>query len=147
MRQTRIHWHHRRLGLQIQAGSLSMPGYIKKALKQFKHERRTKQNQPYPSAIIKYGTKKQYATPQSTSPLLDIQQVCGKFLFLRQVVDSTLLCPISAIALQAAKPTKHTMEQKLQLLDYIATHDKAVLAYSTSDMKLAVHSDATVMPQ
>jgi hypothetical protein len=36
---------------------LSMPGYIKKALKQFKHERRKLQHQPYPSAIIKYGAK------------------------------------------------------------------------------------------
>ena len=46
---------------------LSMPGYIKKVLKQFKHKRRTKQHQPYTSAIIKYGAKKQNATPQSTS--------------------------------------------------------------------------------
>jgi hypothetical protein len=41
-----------------------MHGYIKKALKQFKHKVRTKQHQPYLSAIIKYGAKKQYATPQ-----------------------------------------------------------------------------------
>jgi len=94
---------------------LSMPGYIKKALKQFKHERRKLQHQPYPSAIIKYGVKTQYATAQSTSPQLDkhgkkfIQQVCGKFLFLGRAVDSTLLCPISAIASQAAKPTEDTM--------------------------------------
>jgi hypothetical protein len=80
-----------------------MPGYIKKALKLFKHKRRTKQNQPYPSTIIKYGAKKQYATPQSTSPLLDkdgkkfTQQVCGKFLFWGQAVNNTLLCPIGAI--------------------------------------------------
>jgi hypothetical protein len=99
-----------------------MPGYIMKVLKQFKHKQHTKQHQPYPSAIIKYGAKKQYATPQSTSPLLDkhgkkfIQQVCGNFLFLGQVVGSTLLCPISAISSQAAKPTKDTIEQTLQLL-------------------------------
>ena len=97
------------------------------------------QHQPYPSAIIEYGAKTQYATPQSTSPLLDkhrkqfIQQVCGKFLFLGQAADSTLLCPISAIASQAAKPTKDTMEQTLQLIDYIATQEEAVLTYSASD--------------
>jgi hypothetical protein len=83
---------------------LSMPGYIQKALKQFQHVASTKQQQPYPSAPINYGAKKQYATQQSSSPLLDakgkkfIQQVCGKFLFLGRAVDSTLLCPISAIA-------------------------------------------------
>ena len=132
---------------------LSMPGYIKKALKQFKHERRKLQHQPYPSVIIKYGAKKQYATPESSSPQLDkqgkkfIQQVCGKFLFLGRAVDSTLLCPISAIALQAAKPTEDTMEQTLQLLDYIATQEEAVLTYSASDMKLAVHSDASYLSE
>jgi len=79
----------------------SMPGYIKKALKQFKHERRKRQHQPYPSAIIKYGAKTQYATAQSTSPQLDkpgkkiIQQVCGKFLFLGRAVDSTLHTAVS----------------------------------------------------
>jgi hypothetical protein len=130
-----------------------MPGYIKKALKQFKHERRNLQHQPYPSAIIKYGAKTQYATAQSTSPQLDkhckkfIQQVCGKFLFLGRAVDSTLLCPISAIASQAAKPTEDTMEQTLQLLDYIATQEEAVLTYSASDMKLAVHSNASYLSE
>jgi len=132
---------------------LSMPGYIKKALKQFKHEIRKLQHQPYPSAIIKYEAKTQYATTQSTSPQLDkhdkkfIQQVCGKFLFLGQAVDSTLLCSISAIALQAAKPTEDSMEQTLQLLDYTATQEEAVLTYSASDMKLAVHSDASYLSE
>jgi hypothetical protein len=59
-------------------------------------------------------------------PLLDnkakwfIQQVCGKFLFLGRAVDSTLLCPISAIASQSSKPSEDTMQQTLQLLDYLA---------------------------
>jgi len=103
--------------------------------------------------IIKYGKKTQYATAQSTSPQLDkhgkkfIQHLCGKFLFLGRAVDSTLLCPISAIALQAAKPTEDTMEQTLQLLDYTATQEEAVLTYSTSDMKLAVHSDASYLSE
>ena len=105
--RTAIHRHHLRLGLQAQT-SLFIHAWIhKKALKQFKHNQCMKQHQPYPSAIIKYGAKKQYATPQSTSLLLDkhgkkfIQQVCGNFLFLGQVVRSTLLCPISAISSQA----------------------------------------------
>jgi hypothetical protein len=76
-----------------------------------------------------------------------IEQVCGKFLFLGQVVDSSLRCPISAIPSQAAKPTEDTMEQTLQLLDYIATQEEAVLTYSTSDMKLAVHSDASYLSE
>ena len=36
---------------------------LTKALKQFKHKLQKKQHQPYPSAPIIYGSKKQYATP------------------------------------------------------------------------------------
>ncbi len=51
---------------------------------------------------MQYGAKKQYATQNLKAPLLDnrakrfIQQVCGKFLFLGQVVDSTLFFAQSA---------------------------------------------------
>jgi hypothetical protein len=132
---------------------LSMPGYVKKALKQFQHELRKQQQQPFPTVPIKYGAKKQYATQESKAPLLDakgkkfIQQVCGKFLFLGRAVDSTLLCPISAIASQSSKPTEDTLKQTKQLLDYIATQEEAVLTYHASDMKLAAHSDASYLSE
>ena len=64
---------------------LSMPGYVKKALKQFQHVMTKEQQQPFPSAPIKYGAKTQYATQESTAPPLDkngkkfIQQVCVIF--------------------------------------------------------------------
>jgi hypothetical protein len=76
-----------------------------------------------------------------------IQQVCGKFLFLGRAVDSTLLFPISAIASQLSKPTTDTMQQTLQLLDYLATQEDAVLSYHTSDMVLAVHSDVSYLSE
>ena len=132
---------------------LSMPNYVKKALKQFQHAASKQQHAPYPCIPIHYGAKKQYATQTSQAPLLDdkskrfIQQVCGKFLFLGRAVDSTLLCPISAIASQASKPTADTMHQTLQLLDYLATQEEAVLSYHASDMILAVHSDASYLSE
>ncbi len=87
---------------------LSMPNYVKKALKQFQHIAGKLQHAPYPSVPIQYGAKKQYATQESHAPLLDdkakrfIQKVCGIFLFLGRAVDSTLLCPISTIASQSS---------------------------------------------
>jgi hypothetical protein len=39
------------------------------------------------------------------------------------------------------------MEQTLQLFDYIATQEEAVLTNSASDMKLAVHSDASYLSE
>jgi hypothetical protein len=85
------------------------------------------------------------------APLLDdkakwfIQQVCDKFLFLSRVVDSTLLCPISAIASQSSKPTEDTMRQTLQLLNNLVMQEDAVLFYHTSNMVLAVHSNASYL--
>jgi hypothetical protein len=76
-----------------------------------------------------------------------IQQVCGEFLFLGRAVDSTLLCPISAIASQSSKLTKDTMQQTLQLLDYLATQEDAVLSYHASNMVLAVHSNASYLSE
>ena len=133
---------------------LSMPGYKAKTLKQFHHKPPNEpQHSPFPTKPIKYGAKKQYAAPPSTSPLLDkkgkkfIQQVCGKLLFLGRAVDSPLLCPISAIASQSAAPTQDTMTQTLQLLDYLATQEEAVLTYHASDMVLAAHSDASYLSE
>ncbi len=130
---------------------VSMPNYVQKALKQFQHKAGKLQHAPYQSTPIQYDTKKQYATQESEVPLLDnkakrfIQQVCGKFFFLGRAVDSTLLCPISAIASQSSKPTEDTMQQTLQLFDYLATQEDAVLSYHASNMVLAVHSDASYL--
>ena len=109
---------------------LSIPKYVTKDIKKFKHKLQKKKHQPYSSASIIYGAKKQYVTPQSTAPLFDekgkkfTQQVCGKFIFLGLAVDSNLLCPISAIASHSATPTEDTMRQNQQLIYYIATQEK-----------------------
>jgi hypothetical protein len=62
-------------------------------------------------------------------------------------VNSTILCPISAIALQSSKPTEDTIKQTLQLLNYLAIQEVAVLSYHASDMVLAVHSDASYLSE
>ncbi len=66
---------------------------------------------------------------ESTAPPLDaqgkrfIQQLCGKFLYLGRAIDSTLLCPISALAAQSSNPTEDTMQCATQLLDYLGTQE------------------------
>jgi hypothetical protein len=88
---------------------------------------------------------------ESKAPLLDdkakrfIQQVCGKFLFLDRAVDCTLLFPISAIASQSSKLTEDTMQQTLQILDYLATQEDAILSCHKSNMVLAIQSDASYL--
>jgi hypothetical protein len=130
-----------------------MPGYVAKALKLFQHKLSKRQNAPYPMTAIKNGTKQQYATQESTAPPLDkkgkkfIQQVCGKFLFLSRAVNSTLLCPISAIAAQLAMSTEDTMKYTMQFLDYVATQEEAILTFNASNMKLKVHSNASYLSE
>ncbi len=132
---------------------LSMPGYVKKALKQFRHEMKHQHHSLYPCAPIKYGATKQYAMPESTVPPLDtqgkrfIQQLSGKFLYLGRAIDSTLLCLISALAAQSSNPTKDAMRCAIQLLDYLGTQEEAILTYNTSDMILAVHSNASYLSE
>jgi hypothetical protein len=53
--------------------------------------------------------------------------------------------PISAIASQSSKLTQDTLAQTRQLLDYLAMQEEAVLTYSRSDIKLAVHSDTSYL--
>eukprot|EP00804_Cyclotella_cryptica_P013547 CCRYP_012910-RA/>CCRYP_012910-RA protein AED:0.33 eAED:0.31 QI:0/0/0/1/1/1/2/0/567 len=107
---------------------LSMPGYKAKALKQFQHKSPSEpQHSPFPTKPIKYGAKKQYATPTSTAPLLDKK---GK-KFIQQ----------------SAAPTQDTTTQTLQLLDYLATQEEAVLTHHASDMILAAHSDASYLSE
>ncbi len=92
------------------------------------------------------NTRIKGATVRWQSQAVHPTGVCGKFLFLGRVVDGTLLfCPISTIALQSAKPIEDTMRQTLQLLDYLATQEDAILSYHASDMVLAVHSNASYL--
>ncbi len=132
---------------------LSMPGYVKKALKLFQHQLMFTQDAPYPSVPIQYGAKQQYATQESTAPPLDANnkkfnmQVCGKFLFLGRAIDSTILCPVSTIAAQSSQPTEETMLHTQQLLDYLASQEEAVLTYNASNMILAVHSNASYLSE
>ena len=55
-----------------------MPGYVKKAFKQFQHIKRAKQQHaPYPYTQIIYGTKKQYVTQALQAPPLDSNAIKG----------------------------------------------------------------------
>ena len=71
----------------------------------------------------------------------------GKFLFLGRAVDSTLLCPVSAITSQSSALTEDTMKQTLEFLDYVATQEEAVLTYNASETKVAAHSDTSYLSE
>jgi hypothetical protein len=56
-----------------------------------------------------------------------------------------MLTALSSIAATQAKPTKKTMENIKSLLDYVASHQDAILTYQASDMILIVHSNASYL--
>ena len=62
---------------------------------------------------------------------------------MREQSTETMLVVLSTIASQQAYPTKETMRNTLKCLDYVATHQDAILTYSASNMVLNVHSDAS----
>jgi hypothetical protein len=126
-----------------------MPGYLPNALLRFNHSTPKKnQNSPHPHFIPQYGTKFQYASDANTSPPLNkeetkyIQAVTETLLYYGRAVDNTILPVLSAIATEQAQPTEKTKETITQLLDYCATQEEAIISYSASKMKLAVHSNA-----
>ena len=125
---------------------LSMPGYCSKALTRFCHKTSKLLDQPHQHAVLVYGAKIQYAKEADKAALLDpvdktfIQQVKGTFLYYVRVVDATMLLALSVIASDQAAPTENTMKKTLKFLDYVTTHPDTILAYSSSNMILSVHS-------
>ena len=61
-----LDWDHKQRQVH-----LPMPKYVKKVLKQFQHMLKKRQYQPFPSARIDYGAKKQCAKQQSNTAFLD----------------------------------------------------------------------------
>lgn len=68
-----------------------------------------------------------------------------RFLFLARGIDGGLLPPLSALASQQANLADNTMRLPKQFLDCMSTQEKAVLTYHTSNMVLAIHSDASYL--
>jgi hypothetical protein len=133
---------------------LSMPGYVKKALKEFQQEGpKRPEHQPYRSKEITYGIQTQLTDPIDLSEPLDsagvlrLQRITGTFLYYARAVDPTMLVTLSALASYQSKATEQTAEDAVKFLNYCATHPDAILRYSKSDMVLTVHSDASYLSE
>jgi hypothetical protein len=104
---------------------LSMPGYVKAALKRFQHPK-PKRAQHSPHSWLKphYGTRIQFAPPEDTSqPIqadetLRLQEVVDALLYYGRAIDSSMLVALGTIAAAQSKGTKATMRALAHLLDY-----------------------------
>ena len=129
---------------------MSMPNYVAKQLVKYRHKApKRRQNCPYELEPRVYGKKAQEVPKKTTIPKVSaeekkyIQQVVGSFLYYARAVDMTILHALNSIAAEQADPTVRTMRRVRQLLDYMHTHQDAVIRFYASDMVLNVHSDAS----
>jgi hypothetical protein len=103
---------------------------------------------PHPHVIPNYGAKAQFTEPEDDLPHLGadktkfIQAVVGMLLYYGRAVDSTIIPSLSSLATEQAKPTAKTKATVMQLLDYLAMQEEAIITYNASDMILQVHSNA-----
>ena len=133
---------------------LSMPGYVERAIARFGHLiPKQSQHQPHKHTVPTYGATIQYAKNNDATNLLSkeekkyIQQVLGTFLYYGRAVDSTMLTALSSIASTQAKPTKETMANIKLFLDYVASHQDAILTYQASDMIVTHPTSANRKPE
>jgi hypothetical protein len=94
-----------------------MPGYLPKAMTQFKHETPNKiRNSPHQHIAIQYGAKTQFVADKEVSPPLNkeetkyIQAVAGTLLYYARAVNPTILPALSTIGTEQATPTQATIE-------------------------------------
>jgi hypothetical protein len=131
--------------------TLSMPGYIDKALLQFKVPPPTRRvDSPMIYTSGPYGAHTQLATTDDTAPLDDtdtkfIQEVVGVLLYYARAVDPTMLCAVSKIGSAQATPTQAVLRDAEHLLRYASCHPNASITYHASNMRLITHSDASYL--
>jgi hypothetical protein len=109
---------------------ISMPGYIKKKIKEHGHlVPNQTQKCPYLPKPQNFGFEAQAPLPPKSTPKLDakgikhVQQIVGSIFYYAQVVDMTVLMTLSSIAVEQTKATEKTMGRCIQLLDYLATNE------------------------
>ncbi len=137
-----------------QTVDISMPGYIKKKLQEYKHiKSKMIQTTPYAPAPKQFSLEAQRSPPVDTLPILDkkgikrVQQIVGSILYYAHAVDMTVLMALSLIAMDQTKTTEKTMAWCTQLLDYLAYHSDAKVRFYSSDMIMNIHLDASYLSE
>ncbi len=64
-------------------------------------------------------------------------------MYYGHAVDSTMLTALNSITSTQVNPTEETMENVKLFLDYVVSHQDAVLSYHACNMVSVVHSNAS----
>lgn len=134
--------------------SLSMPGYVEKALQRFGNTTTKGADSPIIYIPPVFGKKTQMTTEPLTDeePLTEkektwVQEVVGVFLFYARAVDPTMLTAISKISTEQASPTKAALRATERFLQYARKWPNSSIIISASDMKLKAQSDASYLSE
>ena len=108
---------------------------------------------PYSPEPKQFGSEAQAPLPPNESPKLDakgikrIQQIVGSILYYARAVDMTVLAALSTIAIKQTKATQRTMDQSIQVLDYLASNQDAKVRFHASDMVMNINLDASYLSE
>ena len=139
---------------QARTCTLSIPGYVRKALLRFGVSNPARCNNPSVYICPAYGVKKApRALSDDDSPLLSpdrrkrLEQIIGVFLYYARVIDYTMLHKVTRLASQQAHPTEAVEQEVERFLEYAATWSNASIVYHASDMVLHKQSDSSYLSE
>ena len=132
--------------------TLSMPGYVEKALQRFGLQDAKGANSPAVYTPPQYGKQIQYeqavdisrASPEAKTR---IQEIVGVFLFYARAVDCTMLTTVNKLASKQANPTEDVIAASERLMQYAARFPNASVEIRPSNMQLMCHSDASYLSE
>jgi hypothetical protein len=125
--------------------TLSMPGYVTKALKRFGFHNAKGANSPSIYIPPEYGKLVQYEEIDDTSPVTPdaktrIQEIVGVFLFYARAVDPTMLTAVNKLASKQANPTESVVAASERLMQYASRFPDATIQLRPSNMQLSIRN-------
>ena len=145
--------YHRSDDRKVRHLTMSMPGYVEKAMIRFKRLQLQGADSPLVYIPPVYGKRTQDVYPDPPSvpltpeELLELQEIVGVFLFYARAVDPTMLTPLSKLASKQAEPTSLIKPDLERFLQYASRYPNAGLIIRPSNMILLAHCDASYLSE
>ena len=130
--------------------TLSMPGYISKALQRFAASLQVGADSPAIYVPPKYGIGQQSpaiddSTPLSPTNTTMLQEIVGSLLYYARGVDVTILPAVTHLSSLQSRPTQNVLLAAQRLLAYCSRYPNNALRYHACDMVLHIQSDASYL--
>lgn len=134
--------------------TVSMPGYIAKALLRFDIATPTRKvHSPGGYVRPQYGVKSQLTAPADTSQRLSpaevqrVQQIIGVVTYYAVALDLSLLPRIGQLAAAQSKATESVRYGVEHLMQHLASYPSVSITYVASDMRLYWIADAAYLSE